>query len=98
MTTWWKRLWGPGAGPPQAAQPGRRPGPRLAGEQLEGRTVPASFTAATVSELIAGINTANTAGGSNTITLVAGTTFTLIAVHNICGSGASQIPFRGLER
>jgi predicted outer membrane repeat protein len=57
----------------------RRRGTRLACEQLEDRTVPSSFTAATVSDLIADINAANALGGSNTITLVAGNTFTLTA-------------------
>jgi hypothetical protein len=39
--------------------------------------VPASVTAASVTDLIADINAANLAGGSNTITLAAGATFTL---------------------
>jgi hypothetical protein len=60
----------------------RRRSTRLAVEQLEDRTVPSSFTAATVSDLIADINAANAAGGSNTITLAAGKTFTLTAVNN----------------
>jgi hypothetical protein len=66
---------------------GRKPAkprhrPRLTVEQLEDRTVPSNFTAASVTDLIADINAANAAGGSNTITLVAGTTFTLTAVNN----------------
>jgi len=44
--------------------------------------VPSSFTAASVSDLVADINAANAAGGSNTINLVAGTTFNLTAVDN----------------
>ena len=60
----------------------RQRGLRLTPEQLEDRTVPSSFTAGTVSDLIADINAANAAGGSNTITLVAGTMFTLTAVDN----------------
>jgi hypothetical protein len=60
----------------------RRRGPRVSLEQLEDRTVPSSFTAATVSDLIADINAANLTGGSNAITQVAGTTFTLNAVDN----------------
>src|SRR6516164_1501503 len=59
-----------------------RRGPRLTCEQLEDRTVPSNFTAATVSDLIADINAANQAGGSNTIALVAGNAFTLTAVGN----------------
>ncbi len=43
--------------------------PRL--EQLEGRVVLSSYTAATVSDLIADINASNHAGGPNTITLSA---------------------------
>jgi hypothetical protein len=56
--------------------------PRL--EQLEDRSLPSSFTAATVSDLIADINAANLAGGTNTITLTAPTTspYVLTAVDN----------------
>jgi hypothetical protein len=60
---------------------------RLKVKQLEDRTVPSGFTAGTVTELIADINAANTAGGSNTITLVAGTTFTLTALNNTTDGG-----------
>jgi hypothetical protein len=65
---------------PRKAPPRRRPAfrrPLLEG--LEDRTVPSSFTAATVTELINDINAANTFGGPNTITLVAGNTFLLTA-------------------
>jgi hypothetical protein len=48
-------------------------------EPLEDRTVPSTFTAGSVSDLLADITAANQAGGANTITLVAGTTFTLTA-------------------
>src|SRR5437588_9167341 len=65
----------------------RHRGLRLTLEQLEDRTVPSSFTAASVSDLIADINAANAAGGSNTITLVAGTTFTLTAADNTTDGG-----------
>jgi hypothetical protein len=53
-------------------------------ERLEDRTLPSSFTAAGVSDLIAAINAANKAGGSNTITLAAPTTspYVLTAVNN----------------
>jgi hypothetical protein len=44
-----------------------------------------------VADLIADINAANTAGGSNTITLVAGKTFTLAAVDNTT-DGATGLP------
>jgi hypothetical protein len=60
----------------------RRRGLRVTLEQLEDRTVPSNFTAASVSDLIADINAANQTGGSSTITLAAGTTFPLAAVNN----------------
>ena len=63
-------------GQPQARRvsrprpPGRgRLRPRL--EQCEDRTLLASYTAASVSDLINDINAANSGGGSNTITLAA---------------------------
>src|SRR6516164_5185481 len=71
------------AAAPRKTPPGRRPArhrPLL--EVLEDRTLPSSFTAGTVADLIADINAANAGGGSNTITLVAGTTFTLTVVDN----------------
>src|SRR5262249_57648028 len=70
----------------------RRPTrPRLAVEVLEGRTVPANFTAASVSELIADINTANQNFEADTITLVAGRTFTLTTWENTT-HGATGLP------
>jgi hypothetical protein len=60
---------------------------RLGLERLEDRTVPSNFTAATVSDLIADINAANLAGGSNTVTLVAGNRFTLTDGDNVDGYG-----------
>jgi hypothetical protein len=48
-------------------------------ELLEDRTVLNSYTAATVKDLIKDIVAANTAGGSNTITLAASKTFTVSA-------------------
>jgi hypothetical protein len=68
-------------------QAGRRP----LLEVLEDRALPSSYTAGTVADLIADINAANTGGGSNTITLVAGTTFTLTAVNNTT-DGATGLP------
>jgi hypothetical protein len=65
----------------------RRGGPRLALERLEDRTVPASFTAATVAELVAAINAANLAGGANTITLAPGAAFSLTAADNPTDGG-----------
>jgi hypothetical protein len=55
---------------------------RLTVEPLEDRWLPSSYTAASVSDLIADINAANLAGGSNTITLADGSKFTLTAVNN----------------
>jgi hypothetical protein len=62
-------------------------------EHLEDRALLASYTALTVSALIADINAANTAGGSNTITLTAPTTspYVLTAVNNTT-SGANGLP------
>jgi hypothetical protein len=65
---------------------------RLILEQLEDRTLPSSFTAATVSDLIADINAANAAGGSNTITLAPKTTFTLTQVNNTTSEGSNGLP------
>jgi hypothetical protein len=58
---------------------------------LEDRTVPSTFTAASVADLIADINAANAAGGANAITLVAGTTFTLTARDNLT-DGPTGLP------
>jgi hypothetical protein len=57
---------------------------RLNLEPLEDRMLPSSYTAATVLDLIADINAANAAGGSNTITLTAPTAspYVLAAVDN----------------
>jgi hypothetical protein len=78
------RLWlGLPAAAPRKIPPRRRTTrrrPLL--EVLEDRTLPSSYTAGTVADLIADIKATNTGGGSNTITLVAGTTFTLTVVDN----------------
>jgi len=55
---------------------------RLSLEALEGRIVLSTFTAKTVSDLIADINAANKHGGSNSITLKAGQDFTLEGIDN----------------
>jgi hypothetical protein len=73
---------------PPAPKPYRR---RLLLEQLEDRMLPSSYTAATVSDLIADINAANTAGDSNTIVLAANTTFDLTVVNNTT-DGANGLP------
>ena len=50
-----------------------------------------AYNASSVSELIADINAANNAGGANTITLAANTTFDLTAVNNTT-NGANGLP------
>jgi hypothetical protein len=71
----------------------RRRRVRLCFEQLEDRLVPSNFTAVNVSDLIADINAANKAGGSNTITLTAPTSapYNLSAVDNTT-DGATGLP------
>jgi hypothetical protein len=66
---------------------------RLRLEQLEDRTLLSSYSAATVSDLIAEINAANKAGGTNTITLTAPTSspYVLTAVDNTT-DGATGLP------
>ena len=78
--------------PPQSSQ-ARRPGTRLVLERLEDRTLLTSYTAATVSDLIADINAANKAGGTNTIALTAPTSspYVLTAVDNTT-DGATGLP------
>jgi hypothetical protein len=74
---------------PRPPAPQRRG--RLLLEPLEDRSLPSAYTAASVTELITDINAANVAGGSNTITLVAGTTFTLTGADNTT-DGATGLP------
>ena len=70
----------------------RRKKARLFLEHLEDRALLASYTALTVSDLIADINAANTAGGANTITLTAPTTspYVLTAINNNTNPIAGQ--------
>jgi hypothetical protein len=67
----------------------RRKRARLFLEHLEDRALLASYTAPTVSVLIADINAANTAGGTNTISLTAPTTspYLFTAVNNGTNGG-----------
>lgn len=66
---------------------------RLVVEPLEDRAVPASFTAATVPELIGAITAANQSPEADTITLVPGKTFTLTASNNYeSNAGATGLP------
>jgi hypothetical protein len=91
---WWNdlsRRWRRVPGKARRARPQTRPRHRLRPEQLEDRTLLTSYTAASVSDLIADINAANLAGGSNTIALVAGTTFTLTAPVST-PEGATGLP------
>ena len=69
-----RRAWqGTGRSRPLQSSQARRPGTRLVLEPLEDRTLLTSYTAATVADLIADINAANKAGGTNTIALTAPT-------------------------
>jgi len=72
----------------------RRKKARLFLEHLEGRALLASYTAGSVSALIADINLSNTAGGSNTISLTAPTTspYILTAVNNSTLYGYNGLP------
>ena len=71
--------------------PGRgRVRPRL--EQCEERALLASYTAASVSDLINDINAANAAGGANTITLATQTTFTLTQANNTSDGAPTGLP------
>jgi predicted outer membrane repeat protein len=70
-----------------SARASTRPTVRLNLEPLEDRMLPSNYAAATVSDLIADINAANLAGGSNTITLAPKTTFTLTTVNNTTDGG-----------
>src|SRR5262249_59336841 len=70
----------------------RRGAPRPELERLEDRTVLSSYTASSVADLIADIKAANAAGGSNTITLAPGKTFTLTAADNTTDTGATGLP------
>ena len=63
----------------------------LPAEVLEVRSLLSSYTAASVSALVADINAANANGGANTITLAANTTFDLTAVNNTT-NGANGLP------
>jgi hypothetical protein len=77
---------------PARAQVQRRRGARLVLERLEDRTLPSNYTAASVSDLIADINAANQAGGSNTITLAANTTSDLLPATGVTANGRDMLP------
>jgi hypothetical protein len=91
----WYRSWRnqPGSRSPVGSGCSPRKHVRLTVEQLEGRMLLSSYSALTVSDLIADINAANKAGGSNTITLTAPTTspYVLTAVDNTA-DGANGLP------
>jgi len=84
-------LWRSGCTASRRSQLARSRHARLTLERLEDRTLPSSYTAGSVSDLIADINAANQVGGANTITLVAGKTFSLTAVNNTT-DGATGLP------
>jgi hypothetical protein len=77
---------------PARAQSQLRRGARLDLERLEDRTLPSSYTAASVSDLIADINTANQAGGANTITLAANTASDLLPATGVAAVGTDMPP------
>src|SRR5437016_1430451 len=85
----WQWLDRPATG--SRTRPASRRNARLLVEPLEDRAVPASFTAATVADLIADINTANLTAEADTISLAPGKTFTLTAVNN-ADHGATGLP------
>lgn len=68
-----------------------RPRFRLRVETLEDRSVPASFSAATVPELIAAIDATNLTAEADTISLAAGARYTLTAPNNAT-LGANGLP------
>ncbi len=78
-------------GPRPQPRPARR-GTRLVLEHLEGRTLLSSYSAATVSALIADITAANTAGGANTINLTAPTTSYVLTAANNSTDGPTGLP------
>src|SRR6516225_9663118 len=84
-------LWRSGCTASRRSQLARSRHARLTLERLEDRTLPSSYTPGSVADLIAHINAANQYGGSNTITLVAGKTFSLTAVNNTT-DGATGLP------
>jgi hypothetical protein len=89
----WHDIFGRWLRRPRLARPPapRRRGLRLSLEQLEDRTVPSAYTAASVTDLIADINAANLTPEADTITLDAGKTFTLTVVDNTT-DGANGLP------
>src|SRR5262245_60395321 len=85
-THWLRQMPAPHHG--HRAAPKRAP---LRVQRFEDRTVPANFTAANVSELIAHINTANLTPEADTIALVGNRTYTLTAVNNTT-NGPTGLP------
>lgn len=62
-------------------------------EHLEGRTLFASYAAATVTELLSAMNAANASAVADEITLAAGATFSLTAVDNTSSTdGPNGLP------
>ena len=89
-------LTSPKSGPSRSKRAQPRPVRRVTRlflEPLEGRALLTSYTAASVTALIADITAANTAGGANTITLSAASTapYVLTAMNNTT-NGADGLP------
>lgn len=76
---------------PRRCAPAARPRLRPMVVSLEDRTVPSTFTATSVADLIADINAANQTAEADSITLVPGTTYKLTAVDNTA-YGATGLP------
>jgi hypothetical protein len=70
----------------------RRFGSRLVLEQLEDRMLLTNYTASTSSELIADINAANKAGGTNTITLATHGNFVYWAPYSTSDGSGNALP------
>jgi hypothetical protein len=88
------------------ARRGQHPNPtsrskkaRFSLEPLDDRVLLTTYSAATVTALVADLSAANRAGGSNTITLTASTTspYVLTAVNNTT-NGATGLPVVAAKR
>src|SRR5262245_42716631 len=92
----WQQLWHwlhrPATGTRARPAPQRRARPTV--EALEDRAVPASYTAATVPELIGAIDAANQSPEADTITLAPGKTFTLTEANSLDSTvgGSNGLP------
>ena len=71
-----------------------RAGARPLLEGLEGRRLLSTYTSVSVRDLIADLNAVNTAGGTHTLILAPGTTFSLTKANNTT-DGANGLPVIG---